>query len=129
MVANLIELAEGSDYPLEAFGFVQRGLEFTVQHIHGKAMTESTDPVKYHVSGRALCHGLRDYAIREYGLLSRTVLRRWNINNCEDFGSIVFIMVEAGILAKTEDDSIDNFRHVYDFDEAFTEILSLSEGS
>jgi uncharacterized repeat protein (TIGR04138 family) len=37
---------------------------------------------------------------------------------CEDFGEIVFNMVESGMLAKTEKDSREDFRGGYDFYEA-----------
>ncbi len=79
-----------------------------------------------HVDGRALCLGLRDYAIEQYGLMSRMVLRRWRITSCKDFGEIVFAMVDAGLMKKTENDSIRDFVGVYDFDEAFTPQLELS---
>jgi len=83
--------------------------------------------VSRHVSGEQLCNGLRDFALQQFGLLARTVLNRWNITNCEDFGRIVFAMVESRILAKTEDDSIDDFRDVFDFDAAFQDRLTLVE--
>ena len=82
-----------------------------------------------HVTGRDLCFGVRDFAIQQYGLLARTVLQRWQINASEDFGHIIFAMVEAKILAKTDDDSIEDFCNVYDFDEVFSETLSLSENA
>jgi outer membrane receptor protein involved in Fe transport len=36
-----------------------------------------------------------------------------------DFGRIVFAMVESGLMQKTDDDSIEDFRNVYDFKTAF----------
>lgn len=66
--------------------------------------------------------GLRDYAIRQYGLLARTVLTHWNVRRTEDFGRIVFAMVQAGELRKSDDDSPGDFREVYDFDEAFADL-------
>lgn len=104
-------------YPPQAFNFVQDGLRYTVEQLQrpesgGRAESR-------HVSGQELCLGLRDYAISQYGLLARTVLQRWNIRRTEDFGRIVFLMVDAGLLRKTEDDDIEDFAGVYDFDEAF----------
>ena len=108
---------------------MQRGLESTVNTIHGEGEADAEPSVSRHVSGRELCFGLRDFAIQQYGLLARTVLQRWQINCCEDFGCIIFAMVNAKILAKTDDDSIDDFNDVYDFDEGFSETLSLSENA
>ena len=103
-------------YPAEAYEFVQHGLSYTVHQIH-----TDVDPatVAKHVSGQQLCHGLREYALAQWGLLARAVLRRWNINSTLDFGRIVFAMIDAGQLQKTEQDTLDDFRNVFDFGMAF----------
>ena len=72
-----------------------------------------------HVSGQELCLGLRSLAVEKYGLLARTVLRGWGVRTTEDFGKIVYAMVEAGLLRTSENDSLEDFRGVYDFEEAF----------
>ncbi len=125
MVPELQCLARETPYPLDAFIFVQRGLEFTVNEVHGDA-DPSAEPTSRHVSGEALCKGLRQYALHEYGLLARMVLERWSINSCKDFGRIVFAMVDAKLLAKTDQDTIDDFCGVYEFDDAFDQTLSLA---
>lgn len=99
------------------FEFVRDGLQHTSERIH-KGLDE--DDVR-HVSGQELCEGLRDLAIRRYGPLARTVLEHWNVRRTEDFGKIVFTLIDMGILRKTEDDSIKDFVDVYAFDEAFAE--------
>jgi len=104
-------------FPPEAFEFVQNGLRHTVEtcrHNEPQMPEEGR-----HVSGAELCIGLRDYALRQYGMLARTVLESWGITRTEDFGRIVFGMVEAGLMRKTEEDSVEDFRAVYEFDEAF----------
>jgi len=104
-------------FPPEAFVFVQEGLRDTVETLR-EAEPEMSESGR-HVSGHELCLGLRGYAIKEYGPLARTVLRSWGVHRTEDFGRIVFGLVEAGCLRKTEDDTIEDFRGVYEFDEAF----------
>ncbi|MBS0188123.1 MAG: hypothetical protein JSS51_08635 [Planctomycetes bacterium] len=109
-------------YPLEAFHFVSEGLSHTVQSIHGhRDETKDLTPTdeSRHINGRQLCLGLRNYAIDRYGLMARTVLHRWNIRATEDFGKIVFAMVDAGLMRKTEEDSMEDFEGVFDFHEAF----------
>lgn len=108
-----------SPYPHDAFVFVQEGLEFTVQQVYGRD-TMNREPGACHVTGDELCHGLRDYAIRKYGLMARSVLAHWNIVRTEDFGRIVFAMVDAGLWSRTDEDSLEDFRGVYGFDEAFS---------
>jgi uncharacterized repeat protein (TIGR04138 family) len=103
-------------YPIEAYEFVQQGLSFTVQKLHG----EVRDPSKNrHVTGQDLCEGLRDLALTNWGLLARTVLERWNIRKTIDFGRIVFALVENGYMQKTDEDFIDDFKDVFDFKTAF----------
>ena len=119
-VKQLHKLARTSGYPVGAFLFVQRGLEFTVQQIHGPLDDDADfEAGMRHVSGRQLCEGLRDFAIEQYGMLAKTVLRRWRIRACEDFGHIVFAMIEADMMHKTEDDSLEDFVDVFDFEQAF----------
>src|SRR5207249_2511324 len=46
-------------YPVEAYVFVQQGLSYTVQKVHGAIdqEKEKEPDVSYHVSGRDLCQG------------------------------------------------------------------------
>ena len=74
---------------------------------------------KGHITARELLDGLRQYAGELYGPMAKTVLNEWGINNCEDFGNIVFNLVNRKLLGKTENDSIGDFRGGYDFTEAF----------
>lgn len=104
-------------YPIEAYEFVHRGLAYTVDRIHGSGAGEG--PAGRHVCGRELCEGLRDYALGQWGLMARAVLRRWNITSTLDFGKLVFAMVDNGLMQKTEHDSLEDFRGVYDFGTAF----------
>ena len=72
-----------------------------------------------HISGRELTLGVRDLAIERYGPLARTVLEHWGIRSSEDVGAIVFALVEFGILIKQDEDQLDDFLDVFNFDEAF----------
>jgi uncharacterized repeat protein (TIGR04138 family) len=104
-------------YPREAYKFVQAGLAHTVEKLHADI---ADDPeANRHVTGQQLCEGLREFALQEWGLLAHTVLKRWNINTTYDFGRIVFALVEHGHMAKTEDDTVEDFRNVFDFKTAF----------
>lgn len=114
-------VANNAKYPEEAFEFVQLGLDYTVRRMHGKRHTGS----HRHVSGADLCHGLRDFALSRYGLLARTVLKRWRVNSTGDFGRIVFAMIETGEMQKSDDDRLEDFEDVYDFEQAFDRPLQL----
>jgi uncharacterized repeat protein (TIGR04138 family) len=72
-----------------------------------------------HVTGRELLEAIRRFALDRYGLMTRDVFEAWGVRATEDFGEIVFNLVDAGLLSKTAEDSRDDFRAVYSFDEAF----------
>jgi len=107
-------------YKPDAYEFVLQGLSFTQAKLK----------VQRHVSGKELAAGLRDFAINQYGALARAVLSHWGINQTQDFGNIVFSMIEKKLLSKTAEDSLADFNAVYDFEEAFANVLenSIMEG-
>ena len=72
-----------------------------------------------HVSGRELAGGVRELALERFGPMARTVLQHWGIHDTDDVGRVVFAMVEQGILIKQEEDQIEDFTDVFDFEEAF----------
>ena len=107
-------------YRSDAYEFVLAGLTFTQKKFKQPR----------HLSGQELALGLRDFAIDQYGALAPTVLAHWGINQTEDFGNIVFNMIEKKLLAKTDEDCLADFNSVYDFKEVFANILveSVVEG-
>ena len=62
---------------------------------------------------------VRDLALARYGLMARTVLEHWGIHSTDDLGEIVFAMVDCGVLIKREEDRLEDFRGLYDFEEVF----------
>jgi len=96
-------------YTIQAYIFVREGLDHTVGRLDKPR----------HVSGQELLEGMREYALQQYGPLARRVLSEWGINECVDFGHIVFNLIEEGLLGKTEEDRIEDFMEGYDFHEAF----------
>jgi uncharacterized repeat protein (TIGR04138 family) len=113
------KLLSAGPYPIEAFSFVRDGLAYTVETVHEHP--ESLPEASRHVSGQQLCMGLRDFAIEQYGLLAPSVMEHWHIRRTDDFGRIVFAMIDAGLMSRTPDDCVDDFRAVYDFSEAFSQ--------
>ncbi|MBN1676523.1 MAG: hypothetical protein JXR37_36105 [Kiritimatiellae bacterium] len=107
---------EDPRYHLDAYLFVREALEVTVRMLK---KPEKGPARKRHVSGQELLEGIRTYALDEYGPMAMTVLRSWGVGRTEDFGAIVFKMVEKGILGKTEEDKLQDFANGYDFEAAF----------
>ncbi len=94
--------------------FVREALDYTQQ----KTSKVNQDRVR-HVTGQELLAGIREHALAQFGPMARLLLQEWGVRNCEDFGELVFNMVEAGLLAKTDRDSRQDFQGGYDFEEAF----------
>lgn len=109
-----IILSDGR-YRLEAFSFLHEGLAQAVKAIHGG---EKAGPSS-HVTGQQLCENLKNLARDRYGLLAPTVLRRWGVRGSIDFGQMVYLLIEHGLMRKTDDDSIEDFRDNFDLDRDF----------
>jgi len=107
-------LAKDNRYPRDAYHFVREALDHTQRNLGPPPKNEVR-----HVTGQQLAAGARDYALAQYGPMALTVLEEWGLRSCEDIGEIVFNMVEASLLAKTDQDSRDDFKGGYDFQEAF----------
>ncbi|HIE11488.1 MAG TPA: hypothetical protein EYP62_07735 [Kiritimatiellae bacterium] len=101
-------------YAPEAYWFVCEGLNYTIRRLD-----RAEDPAQGHVSGRELLEGLRQYALENYGPVARRVLSSWGVNRTEDFGEIVFSLVEQGLVEADPGDSKADFAGGYDFDTAF----------
>lgn len=107
-------------YPVEAFDFVRHGLQYCVQQVHPDA--EKLQPGERHITGQTLCSGLRDYAVALYGHMAQAVLNHWRIFRTDDFGRIVFAMIEHGYMQKTDADQIQDFVNVFAFSAAFATV-------
>jgi len=105
-------------YQREAYLFVREALDHT-QKIVGRAVREGTRQAIRHVTGPELLEGIRAYALEQFGPMTLTVFHEWGVRCGEDFGEIVFNMVENNLLAKTKQDSREDFKSSYDFDQAF----------
>ncbi len=119
----------------EAYQFLLEALDATLGRLgREKAPAAVADPppealsragaipgpaAPWNVTGRNLLEGFRDLALERYGALAREVLRAWGITRTDDVGSIVFNMVEAGLLQKTASDSPSDYHAVFDFEAAF----------
>jgi uncharacterized repeat protein (TIGR04138 family) len=101
-------------YQRDAYVFLRDALDFTTKQ---QKKTKGTSI--RHVTGPELLDGMRQYALRQFGPLVMTVFDNWGIHSCGDIGNMVFNLIGAGIFGKTEEDSIEDFRNVYDFEEVF----------
>jgi uncharacterized repeat protein (TIGR04138 family) len=112
MLDRLRKLVEDDGrFALEAYLFVYDALP-VAQKLHGR---------ERHVSGRELLDGIRVLALKRFGRMAKLVLNSWRVHTTDDFGAIVFNLVDSGLMSKTEEDKVEEFHSVYDFDRAFVE--------
>ena len=96
-------------YNERAYVFVLAALEF--------AQTKLT--ARRHLTGVELAWACRDFALEQFGMLANSVLTHWGIHTTEDFGQIVFMLIEVGLLASQPTDRREDFERVYEFAEVF----------
>ncbi|MGH7587151.1 MAG: Minf_1886 family protein [Gemmatimonadota bacterium] len=96
-------------YDERAYAFVLAALEEVVEGL----------PQRRHVTGSEVSAGCRDLALRLYGPLARTVLEHWRVRTTKDIGTIVFNLLDVGVLSKDDSDSPADFDDLFDFGEVF----------
>jgi uncharacterized repeat protein (TIGR04138 family) len=109
-------------YHPDAYRFVDAALRYTQQHLGRIAEAdEEFDEDSAHISGPELLVGIREMAIKDFGMMSSAVFAHWGVKSTEDFGRIVFDFIERGAMRKTDRDQLTDFFDVYDFRETFEE--------
>jgi uncharacterized repeat protein (TIGR04138 family) len=134
-------------YTLDAYLFVLEALSFAQETLGmgEEPATEELEPLaeveaggkprrrpgrgrkrhaERHVSGQQLCEAARLYGLQQYGYLAPKVLATWGIRKTDDFGEIVFNMIDIGQMRKTKADRREDFHRAYDFAEAFSRDLA-----
>jgi uncharacterized repeat protein (TIGR04138 family) len=104
-------------YHSNAYQFVFAAL----RHAQEKLGRDRSDHNTGHVSARELVEGIRELAPQHFGLMTISVFADWGVHATEDFGKIVFELIEGGEMRKTENDHLEDFVDVFDFQKAFVE--------
>ena len=104
-------------YHPNAYQFIFAALRYTQQTLGRTTDTDNTSDA--HISGKELLEGIRRLALKDFGLMAETVFKGWGITSTEDFGRVVFELVERGEMRKTDRDHLSDFIDVYQFSKAF----------
>lgn len=97
-----------------AYQFLRESLDFTVQRLKKIRPGRSS-----HVSAHELLDGIRLFALKQFGPMVVTVLDYWGIRRCEDFGEMVYLLIQTGAFGQSETDSQRDFEGAYTFHDAF----------
>ena len=100
-----------------AYVFVSEALK-TAQELVSRQLVDRLDET-HHISGPELLEGVRILGLRLYGLMAPVVFRHWGLSSTDDFGRIVFEMIERGDMRKSDSDQLSDFHGVYSLDESF----------
>ena len=96
-------------YSKESFLFILASLEYTLSKLTKRR----------HLTGQELSKSIAEYAREQYGYLAKTVLNNWGLYTTLDYGEVVYLLINGGLMNKTEDDKKEDFADAYDFNEEF----------
>ena len=100
-------------YEMDAYSFVMESLHFHNQKHDIKS--------GQHITARELLQGAKEYADLSFGPMAKFTLSSWGVCSTKDIGHIVYNLIETGFMGKTEEDSLEDFFDVFDFDSVFKE--------
>ena len=86
-------------YHIEAYRFITDSVSFTVERLSEHR----------HVTAQELMQGMRDFAVREYGVLAEEVVRSWGIHTASDAGNLVYLLIGAELLSASPGDKRSDF--------------------
>lgn len=123
MDPKILELVrEDPRYAYEAYEFVGDAVTFTQQRL-GRSSEDAG-----HVSGAELLRGACELAVAQFGMMAPVVFRLWGVRTTDDFGELVFKLIKATKLSKSDQDELEDFHDVFDLEKALTEGFELSLG-
>lgn len=108
---------EEGKYAVQAYFFVFEALEFTLKRLKKRR----------HVTGRELVSSIKEFALANFGAMGKVVFNQWGVKDTGDFGRIVFSLVDAGLMSKTEQDSLEDFADGFDFEQVFESSYTTSD--
>lgn len=98
-----------------AYYFLLDALDYTIANLGRDQLTGE----ERHVGGRELLLGIKDFASEQFGPMATLVFERWGVRGTEDFGELVFNLIEAELLSRRPTDSRLDFVDGFDFASTF----------
>jgi uncharacterized repeat protein (TIGR04138 family) len=133
-------ISEDPRYSLEAYQFVREALAFAQEYLQMGQPADADPPasgrtgalpaeteVEHHLTGQELCEAARQYAVEQYGLLARVVLKNLGIQTTSDIGNIVYNLIRVKLMKKSPTDRREDFDNVFDFADAFNDPTTFSK--
>lgn len=122
--SELVEVASTDErYAFEAYEFLCHALAFTQEQAGRPAVpnSEHGEAGVHHVTGQELLEGIRQFGIEQFGMMTPVVFRTWGVHATDDFGAMVYRLIDAGLWHKSPTDRLEDFEGLYDFDKVFVD--------
>jgi uncharacterized repeat protein (TIGR04138 family) len=110
-------VAADGRYPVQAYQFVSAGMLTAKQNKSRPGELGMFEEVG--ITAADLLAAWRQLGREWFGSDAKATLSAWGITQTEDFGEIIFRMVDAGLIGQNAGDSREDFKNGYDFNEAF----------
>lgn len=129
MDPKILELLRiDSRYAYEAYEFVCDAVTFSQERL-GRIPDDEDEPdTDYHVSGEELVRGACELAVEDFGMMAAVVFKQWGIRTTDDFGQIVFNLIQSDRLSKSDRDDLEDFHDLFDLDKALSEGFAITAG-
>ena len=128
MDPKILELCrEDPRFAYEAYDFVCEAVTFTQDRLGRDAIHEDEE-VDHHVSGAELLRGTCELAIREFGMMAPIVFKQWGVRTTDHIGEIVFKLIKAQRLSKSDRDDPEDFHELFDLHQALADGFALTLG-
>lgn len=118
-------------YAPEAYQFVFDALDYAARRL-GRARAEAAGcgegEEEEHVSVAEFIRGVRELALRDFGLMAPSVFRAWGVRATDDFGEIVFNLIGAGLMDPAAADDRGAFHDLCDLETGLIEGYRIEAG-
>jgi uncharacterized repeat protein (TIGR04138 family) len=124
---------EDARFAYEAYEFVCEAVTYTQDRL-GRVPNRHEQPEprrkqqsdENHVSGAELLRGTCELAIREFGMMAPVVFKQWGVKTTDDVGEIVFKLIKAQRLSKSDRDDLGDFHNLFDLHQALADGFALT---
>ena len=106
-------LKNDNRYNSEAYLFVNEALDYA----HDNVVMEDRKNNK--VTAIEFLESAKQYAIKEFGFLAKTVLEEWGVKTTGDLGNIVYNLIKYKLWGREAGNTREEFDDVYNFNEVF----------
>lgn len=116
-------LQQDQRFHFEAYKFVREALAYAqdIMKLPGEG-----EEGEHHITGQQLCEAIRQFALEQFGYMSKTVLNSWGVHSTGDFGEIVYNLIKIKQMKKSDSDKREDFNDVFDFANAFEPVFEHS---